>query len=311
MTCPKCGSENVEVKLYKEKSGSTTVTTTHSKYNEKGHGFLWWVTIGWWWWIVDLCIWIFAFIPRLAIQLSKKKKYVGSSASTSRTVNDTVYRSVCVCKDCAYNWVALSTSGEDVTRTEPSEPFYKTMWFLVVCGLFLPPVGIALVWLAHKEWDVKKKGIVSGVMAVWFIIVLCSNNGEAADTVSGSDVPAISESSSDTTETKLSFTINGGEPGQYGEWITLGEGTETPDTFIAYKIPYGDYKATNLDPDYPLFIYVYSEATEVVDGVEYQAECLQTVSIQPGESGVFTVPDGYYIQLVGSDSGTSAAIESL
>lgn len=102
--CPKCGSTDVEVRVYQENQGSTTITKTKSKYKQKGHGCLWWCCIGWWWWIIDLCIWFFAFIPRLIIQLFKKKKYKGSSVSKSKTVNKTVYKSVWLCKNCGHHW---------------------------------------------------------------------------------------------------------------------------------------------------------------------------------------------------------------
>lgn len=206
-----------------------------------------------------------------------------------------------------------TTSGNESNKsaepTESAEPFYKKMWFLVVCGLLFPPAGIALVWLLHKDWDIRKKGIATGIMAVWFIIIMCSGGNETPETVSNSDAPSVVASSSDTAGEKLSFTLKGCETGEYGEWLTLSADTDTPDTFIAYHIPVGDHKATNLDPEYPLFIYVYSDATEIIDGWEYQVDCLQTVELGVGQSAVFSVPEGYYIQLIGSDNGTAVLIE--
>ena len=87
MICPKCGNDNVSVQTMSENLGTSTVTKTKSKYKEKGHGILWWLCIGWWWWMVDLCIWIVAFFPRLILRLFaapfKKKKYTGSSTTVS------------------------------------------------------------------------------------------------------------------------------------------------------------------------------------------------------------------------------------
>ncbi len=104
MTCPKCQSTNVTVKTFQEDHGSTTTTVTTSKYKEKGHGCLWWLTIGWWWWVVDLCLWIFLFIPRLILQLFKKKKYRGTSSTVSSTVRNVGYRTVCTCQNCGHSW---------------------------------------------------------------------------------------------------------------------------------------------------------------------------------------------------------------
>ncbi len=44
--CPKCGSNQVETKVFQETSGATTVTETKSLYKQKGHGCLWWLLIG-------------------------------------------------------------------------------------------------------------------------------------------------------------------------------------------------------------------------------------------------------------------------
>lgn len=104
MTCPECKSENVKTQTFQENLGSTTVTKTRSKYRQEGHGCIWWLCIGWWWWIVDLCLWIFFFIPRLCIQLFRKKKYKGKSKSVSNTVNNIRYTTVCVCSDCGHRW---------------------------------------------------------------------------------------------------------------------------------------------------------------------------------------------------------------
>lgn len=106
--CPVCGSEDITQQVFQENSGSRTITQTTSKYKESGHGCLWWLCIGWWWWFVDLCLWIFAFWPRLILRLFaspfKKKKYKGSETSVSTTVNDVTYRTVCTCKNCGHTW---------------------------------------------------------------------------------------------------------------------------------------------------------------------------------------------------------------
>lgn len=102
--CPKCGSSQIETKVFQENSGGTTVTETKSVYKQKGHGCLWWLFIGWWWWMVDLMLWIFLFIPRLICQLCKKKKYKGKSTSVSQTTNDIKYKTVLVCKNCGNTW---------------------------------------------------------------------------------------------------------------------------------------------------------------------------------------------------------------
>ena len=107
MNCPKCGSTNVSIQTFQENRGTVTTSKTKSKYKEKGHGFLWWIFIGWWWWIIDLLSWIF-FIPRLILRLFaapfKKKKYKGTSSTVSTTINNVGYKTVCTCQNCGHSW---------------------------------------------------------------------------------------------------------------------------------------------------------------------------------------------------------------
>ena len=106
IVCPQCGSTNVRVEVQQENQGSVTTQKTKSKYKEdRRHGCLWWFFIGSWWWIIDLFIWIFAFIPRLLIHVGRKKKYTSTSTSVAKTKNIITYKTVCVCQNCGHNWV--------------------------------------------------------------------------------------------------------------------------------------------------------------------------------------------------------------
>ena len=104
LACPRCGGTDIDSQVFQENLGGSTVTTTKSKYKEKGHGCLWWLLFGWWWWIIDLFLWIFFFVPRLLIQIFKKKKYKGSSKSVSVTANTIKYKTVLLCKSCGNSW---------------------------------------------------------------------------------------------------------------------------------------------------------------------------------------------------------------
>ena len=104
--CPCCGSSDVTVETFQENLGSTTISQTKSKYSS-GHGLVWWLLIGWWWWMFDLMIWIVAFVPRLIIQLCKKKKYHGKSTSVAQTINEVQYRHVYTCKNCGNTWQTI------------------------------------------------------------------------------------------------------------------------------------------------------------------------------------------------------------
>lgn len=102
--CPKCGSNNVDVQLHQEDLGETTVTKTKSKYKQTGHGILWWIFVGSWWWMIDLMLWVCFFPIKLIRAVTKKKKYKGTSRSVSNTTRNVEYRTMCLCKNCGYNW---------------------------------------------------------------------------------------------------------------------------------------------------------------------------------------------------------------
>lgn len=155
MICPKCNADNVNV---------IPVTETKSKTR---------------WGCGCLLTWLAFLFPK----------------KVSKTHTEAV------CQNCGHRWKVSASEikrnaqtmqalpgGNAVSKLHsPEEPFYKRTWFLVVSGLVLPPLGIALVWLIYKDWDIKKKAIISGIMAIWFVIVLCSGNGETSQAVSGSD----------------------------------------------------------------------------------------------------------------------------
>ena len=104
MNCPKCDSRDVVVQTFQENKGEKTVTKTKSTYQEKKHGCLYWLFIGWWIWIFDLFLWLFLFIPRVLIHIGRKRKYKSKSRSVSKTTNDIGYKTLCVCQDCGYQW---------------------------------------------------------------------------------------------------------------------------------------------------------------------------------------------------------------
>ena len=121
IVCPSCGSYHVTLSQVQENQGTVQTSHTKSKYKEKGHGILWWLLIGWWWWIVDLCIWLVAFVPRLILRIFamtfKKKKYKGSSNTVSVSKNIVAYKTLALCQNCGYGWeVGTAAKNDPVSR---------------------------------------------------------------------------------------------------------------------------------------------------------------------------------------------------
>ena len=80
MTCPKCGSQNVNVQIVNE----TQLKTKHK-------GVLYWLLVGWWWLPIK---WLFLTIPALIVKIFKPKK--------QKVKN--IRHSMCVCQNCGHSW---------------------------------------------------------------------------------------------------------------------------------------------------------------------------------------------------------------
>lgn len=54
--------------------------------------------------------------------------------------------------------------------------FYKTTWFMWVMLIFFAPVGIALLWIYHKEYSQNVKIVLSAIFAIFFVVVMITGN---------------------------------------------------------------------------------------------------------------------------------------
>lgn len=127
LVCPNCGSDDVSIDTFQENLGTTTVSNQKFKIKQKGHGFLWWLFIGWWWWIIDLLLWIFLFPFRLLVQLFKKKKYKGKATTISQSVNEVVYKKVYTCRSCGNSWSADAARGSTMSAISKSKRNIKQL----------------------------------------------------------------------------------------------------------------------------------------------------------------------------------------
>lgn len=50
------------------------------------------------------------------------------------------------------------------------KPFYKKSWFMYLMLVIMTPIGLIILWL-NKDYTKKKKGIITGVFGVWFIVM--------------------------------------------------------------------------------------------------------------------------------------------
>ena len=74
--------------------------------------------------------------------------------------------------------------------------FYQKAWFLYLCLFLIPPVGIILLWIVHKDMNKTKKIILTVVFCIWTAIalVLGGGNRQSSDTVTASQAESEPES---------------------------------------------------------------------------------------------------------------------
>ena len=164
---------DISIPSYEDVPGSSNTSDSITTNCGKRHGCLWWFFIGWWWWIVELFVWLFAtplFIGYKYIKYLLKREATEKFDVKKAIDSDTL------------DWINSMTAY--------STQFYKTNWFFIVCCFFIPIIAIAIVLLKRDAWSLKKKAIVCGVVAFWWLIIGIGNCGDTTTppTVSGSDI---------------------------------------------------------------------------------------------------------------------------
>lgn len=85
--------------------------------------------------------------------------------------------------------------------------FYERTWFLWVMLIFLPVIGIILLWTVHKDKKTATKVILTVIFALWFFILLGMNQGKSrSDTAS---VPSAEKSTEDGSQATAVTSVAG------------------------------------------------------------------------------------------------------
>lgn len=62
--------------------------------------------------------------------------------------------------------------------------FYQRNWFLWLSLVFMPPLGLALLWIFHREKRPATKAILSVLFSLWFVLLVTpSKSAPAAPTL--------------------------------------------------------------------------------------------------------------------------------
>ena len=106
------------------------------------------------------------------------------------------------------------------------------------------------------------------------------------------------------------FILNGSDKGQYGFDFTLGENTPNAYTYLAYKIPSGKYKITNISKKYANQVNVYTDAKHMVGDYE---ECVGGTAelLNPGQSVEMNVTDTAHIKIVPNEENIGFSFERI
>ena len=84
----------------------------------------------------------------------------------------------------------------------PKIPFYRKTWFIVLMCIFLPPVGIALLWVNKKPVNKVARIVLTVFLCFWTLILGISNNYENENSNTKTNIEENKENSKDKEEKK-------------------------------------------------------------------------------------------------------------
>lgn len=90
--CPNCGSNNINI----QREEVSSISTSKTRYKEKGDGCLYWLFIGWWFWMFKI-----VFIP-FTIFFGKNNNSKGTLNTV--TENKTIKKKIAICQNCGNHW---------------------------------------------------------------------------------------------------------------------------------------------------------------------------------------------------------------
>lgn len=89
------------------------------------------------------------------------------------------------CPNCGYPIQEIKEESHSETKQNPiprfqsikeKEPFYKKAWFIGIISFFIPPIGIALIWIFNKPIKASARVVLTAVLCFWTLILLMQDN---------------------------------------------------------------------------------------------------------------------------------------
>ena len=85
---------------------------------------------------------------------------------------------------------------------EPKEPFYKKTWFVVLMCIFLPPVGLVLLWVSKKPRNMVGRIVLTVILALFTIMALTTSDEETETTGNTQNQEVVKEDNSEEEKGK-------------------------------------------------------------------------------------------------------------
>ncbi len=195
-----------------------------------------------------------------------------------------------------------------------TEPLGGNKKFIILCivvgSVFVTMGGCTgIVRLGSKKND-KKIDKAEETQAVEEMQTVSESESEITTTVSETNVTETTEETVLTEESdngadsdaveQTQIELIAGELGEYGQIITLNEGSDLADTNYCYFVPSGTYQVTNMG-EHPTQVDVYKNERSTdtdADGNEYEYWADGTAYlIDVGTTKEVVVDEGYFIEI--------------
>ena len=162
--------------------------------------------------------------------------------------------------------------------------------------LFLPFVA---TYYVVRSKTLSRNAKIAIVAAIWIVFLLVGVFGGGNEE---SEVSDSGSGSAETAEVQLSeedassFELIAGEQGEYGQEVTMSEGTDLEEKFFAYYVPAGTYEVKNLD-SHRTQVNVYEGFQRNDTGYDEYTDTGDIILLEPDETGMLSVPEGWFIEI--------------
>lgn len=133
----------------------------------------------------------------------------------------------------------------------------------------------------------KKKKLPAIIIAVIVLVIVWAGTTQTGET------PAAEPSPSAAPE----IDLVAGQAGDYGELLTLNEGTDTEETYYVYRVPAGTYTVTNAGKYMSQFNVCGDTVYKTDAGWDELSDVIYVKLLDVGQSDTVEIGDGQIIEI--------------